>query len=49
MLTPAHIAAVGEALLASFRHNFRAYKSLADRALAQPAPAATAPPVSCSI
>ena len=35
MLTPAPVAAVGEALLASFRHNFRAYKFLADRALAQ--------------
>ena len=35
MLTPAPVAAVGEALLASFRHNLRAYKSLADRALAQ--------------
>ncbi|MET4075547.1 DUF1572 family protein [Hymenobacter sp. UYCo722] len=31
-------AAVGEALLASFRHNFRQYKGLADRALAQISP-----------
>ena len=28
-------AALGEALLASFRHNFQQYKALADRALAQ--------------
>ena len=35
MFTPTAPAAVGEALLASFGHNFRAYKSLADRALAQ--------------
>ena len=35
MLTPAPVATVGEVLLASFRHNFRAYKFLADRALAQ--------------
>ena len=31
-------AAVGEALLASFRQNFQQYKSLADRALAQISP-----------
>ena len=31
-------AALGEALLASFRHNFRQYKALADRALAQISP-----------
>ncbi|MDQ2793097.1 MAG: DUF1572 domain-containing protein [Bacteroidota bacterium] len=30
--------AVGEALLASFRHNFQQYKALADRALAQISP-----------
>ncbi len=32
-------AAVGEALLASFRHTFQQYKTLADRALAQLEPA----------
>ena len=32
-------AAVGEALLASFRHTFQQYKTLADRALAQLQPA----------
>ena len=31
--------ALGEAVLASFRHNFRQYKALADRALAQLTPA----------
>ena len=35
MLTSAPSDAVGAALLASFRHNFLAYKSLADCALAQ--------------
>ncbi len=32
-------SALAEALLASFRHNFRSYKALADRALAQLSPA----------
>jgi uncharacterized damage-inducible protein DinB len=31
-------AALAEALLASFRHNFRSYKALADKALAQLSP-----------
>lgn len=31
--------AIGDALLASFRHNFQQYKDLADRALAQISPA----------
>ena len=35
MLSPASSDAVGTALIASFRQNFQAYKSLADRALAQ--------------
>lgn len=35
MQAPVDSAALGEALLASFRHNFRQYKVLADRALAQ--------------
>ena len=35
MLIPAASDAVGTALLASFRQNFQAYKTLADRALAQ--------------
>ena len=35
MPTPSAAAALGAALLASFRHNFRQYKTLADRALAQ--------------
>jgi hypothetical protein len=35
MQFPSDSAAVGEALLASFRHNFQQYKALADRALAQ--------------
>ena len=38
MKAPSDSAAVGEALLASFRHNFRQYKALADRALAQISP-----------
>lgn len=39
MQAPSDSAAVGEALLASFRHNFQQYKALADRALAQISPA----------
>ena len=35
MLTPSSADALGAALLASFRHNFQQYKTLADRALAQ--------------
>ena len=35
MLNPTSTDPVGAALLASFRHNFQMYKSLADRALAQ--------------
>ncbi|GAA3964799.1 DUF1572 family protein [Hymenobacter antarcticus] len=35
MLNPTSTDPVGAALLASFRHNFRMYKTLADRALAQ--------------
>ncbi|SFP72152.1 DUF1572 family protein [Hymenobacter arizonensis] len=35
MLTPAASEAVGAALLAAFRQNFRAYKALGDRALTQ--------------
>ncbi|WP_345053214.1 DUF1572 family protein [Hymenobacter glaciei] len=38
MQAPPDSAAVGEALLASFRHNFQQYKALADRALAQISP-----------
>jgi hypothetical protein len=38
MQAPSDSAAVGEALLASFRHNFQQYKTLADRALAQISP-----------
>ncbi|GAB3658856.1 DUF1572 domain-containing protein [Hymenobacter agri] len=38
MQAPADSAALGEALLASFRHNFQQYKALADRALAQISP-----------
>ena len=38
MQAPSDAAAVGEALLASFRHNFQQYKALADRALAQISP-----------
>jgi Protein of unknown function (DUF1572) len=38
MQAPPNSAAVGEALLASFRHNFQQYKVLADRALAQIGP-----------
>ena len=38
MQAPSDSAAVGEALLASFRHNFQQYKALADRALAQISP-----------
>ena len=38
MQAPPDSAAVGEALLASFRHNFQQYKALADRALAQTSP-----------
>ncbi len=39
MQAPSDSAALGEALLASFRHNFSQYKALADRALAQISPA----------
>ena len=39
MPTPTSTAALGEALLASFRHNFQQYKALADGALAQIDPA----------
>ena len=35
MPTPSSADATGAALLASFRHNFQQYKTLADRALAQ--------------
>ena len=35
MPTPSSADALGAALLASFRHNFQQYKTLADRALAQ--------------
>ena len=35
MPTPTPADALGAALLASFRHNFQQYKTLADRALAQ--------------
>ena len=38
MQAPSDAAAVGEALLASFHHNFQQYKALADRALAQISP-----------
>ena len=38
MQAPSDSAAVGEALLTSFRHNFHQYKTLADRALAQIGP-----------
>ena len=38
MQAPSDSVAVGEALLASFRHNFQQYKALADRALAQISP-----------
>ena len=38
MQAPSDSAAVGEALLASFHHNFQQYKALADRALAQISP-----------
>ena len=38
MQAPSESAVVGEALLASFRHNFQQYKALADRALAQISP-----------
>ena len=38
MQAPFDSAAVGEALLASFRQNFQQYKALADRALAQISP-----------
>ena len=38
MQAPPDDFAVGEALLASFRHNFQQYKALADRALAQIGP-----------
>ena len=38
MQAPSDSAAVGEALLASFRQNFQQYKALADRALAQISP-----------
>ena len=45
MLTSAPVAAVGEALLTSFCHSFRAYKSFADRALAQLGDSGVAQPV----
>ena len=38
MQAPSDSAALGEALLASFRQNFQQYKALADRALAQISP-----------